>query len=387
MTSSQLSQNKDIQSQQGIAGEQFALAYEQRRLPGYLHEKIVRFGGQEIAVGYDILSFETPVSLLPDRYIEVKTFRGHPHFFWSEGEIAAARKYAGHYYLYLIDIDRIADPTYEPQIISNPVALFEGDEWSHHPVQYAFSLNADDQIPADWDTSTVLVGCYKSQEHLQWILSHQHYNVRAEQHPTSSIQKSLRQIQSVPQSGKGATTVNGSESVVPGTIMLSAEVLQARYLLLYSAGSPASYTLHSLSGHPNACSRQQLQALGYPDSRCPNYLLHPIDGQLASFYIDLPALLRNANPKDASFVGTPLYLSGAQLRPYMRKVSNKYIPFVSGKSLVADHPARAFQPWTSDQDALLLRMFTPDADIDAIAIQLQRSRGGVIARLKRLGQI
>ena len=110
-------------------------------------------------------------------------------------------------------------------------------------------------------------------------------------------------------------------------------------------------------------------------------------GQLASFYIDLPALLRNANPKDASFVGTPLYLSGAQLRPYMRKVSNKYIPFVSGKSLVADHPARAFQPWTSDQDALLLRMFTPDADIDAIAIQLQRSRGGVIARLKRLGQI
>lgn len=59
-------------------------------------------------MGYDILSFETSTSILPDRYIEVKTFRGHPHFYWTDNEIAAARKYAEHYYLYLIDIDRIS---------------------------------------------------------------------------------------------------------------------------------------------------------------------------------------------------------------------------------------------------------------------------------------
>lgn len=106
MNQDQLFQSQSFSSKMGSQGELFALAYECKRLPEFLHRKIVHFDHKEIALGYDILSFETPTSILPDRYIEVKTFRGHPHFYWSDNEIAAARKYADHYYLHRHDLSR-----------------------------------------------------------------------------------------------------------------------------------------------------------------------------------------------------------------------------------------------------------------------------------------
>lgn len=341
MTQDQLQQSQQATSRQGNLGEQFALAFERKRLPEFLHGQIVHFKEHEIALGYDILSFETRTSILPDRYIEVKTFRGHPHFYWTDNEIAAARKYAEHYYLYLIDIDRITDPGYEPQIIPNPAVLFDEPQvseertrfnapssnssqngrpwpshpsteanphpdtpanvqtWPFHPVQYAFSLNAETNIPKDWDTSTILLGCYNNEQHLRWILAHNLYNVRAER-PTNSLQKSLQKV-----------------SRVPGSIALSPMVNSARYLVLYSAGTPRCYKIFELTPSPFQASRQHLINLAYPNPHCPNYVLHPIARQLPSFHIDLPQLLRIANPKDTTFVCTPLYLAGIQLRQFM----------------------------------------------------------------------
>lgn len=324
MTQDQLQQSQQATSRQGNLGEQFALSFERKRLPEFLHSSIRHFEEYEIALGYDILSFETRTSILPDRYIEVKTFRGHPHFYWSDNEIAAARKYGPHYYLYLIDIDRITDPSYEPQIIPNPAVLFDepytseemrsnaptltplqsssqanGHTWTFHPVQYAFSLNAEANIPHDWDTSTILLGCYNNEQHLRWILDHNLYNVRAER-PTNSLQKSVQKMLQV-----------------PGSIALSPMVNSARYLVLYSAGTPRCYKIFELTPSPFQASRQHLINLAYPNPHCPNYVLHPIARQLPSFHIDLPQLLRIANPKDTTFVCTPLYLSGIQLRQFM----------------------------------------------------------------------
>lgn len=215
MTQDQLLQSQSVTSRQGSIGEQFALAYERKRLPEFLHGKIVHFEEHEIALGYDILSFETRTSILPDRYIEVKTFRGHPHFFWSENEIATARKYGEHYYLYLIDIDCINEPNYEPQIISNPAVLFNEDRpteemehsnthnaknasnghtWTFQPVQYVFSLNAEAHIPQDWNTSTILLGCYNTDEHLRWIIEHNLYNVRTGKNSPGAVSHSDPQV-------------------------------------------------------------------------------------------------------------------------------------------------------------------------------------------------
>lgn len=311
MTQDQLQQSQQATSRQGDLGEQFALAFERKRLPEFLRDNIRHFAEHEIALGYDILSFETSTSILPDRYIEVKTFRGHPHFYWTDNEIAAARKYADHYYLYLIDIDRISEPDYEPQIIPNPAVLFDqslpqngrpssshpctpanGHTWTFHPVQYAFSLNAEVNIPQDWDTSTILLGCYNTEQHLRWILDHSLYNVRA--------QKDI----------PGAVTLNNPQ------------VRQAKYLILYSVANPRVYMLYALEPKPYRVTKTEMQALGYPNPHAFAYILHPIRERLNTFHIDLAPILREVNHQGDNTYGTPLYLTGIQLRRFMPQPSN-----------------------------------------------------------------
>jgi len=74
MTQEQLINTQISTTEMGKKGELFALEYERHRLPPFLHGKIVHLGQYEVARGYDILSYEDSNSILPDRYIEVKTF-------------------------------------------------------------------------------------------------------------------------------------------------------------------------------------------------------------------------------------------------------------------------------------------------------------------------
>ena len=399
MTQGQLLQSQAFTSRQGSLGEQFALAFERKRLPEFLHGKIVHFEEHEIALGYDILSFEPPTSILPDRYIEVKTFRGHPHFYWTENEIAAARKYADHYYLYLIDIDRINDSNYEPQLIPNPALLFDESQasvetrsnahnlssapangsWSFQPTQYAFSLNAEANIPQDWDASTILLGCYNTEEHLRWILDHNLYNVRAEKD-------------------------------FPGAVSLrNPQVRQAIYLILYSVSNPRVYMLYRLDTHPYKATKTEMQALGYTNPHAFSYILHPISERLHTFHLDLAPLLREVNHQGDNTYGTPLYLTGIQLRRFMPPVHEKRatvpettiatVPIASATgiyqipherpSMVAEpempyRPSRQGSSWTPEDDTLLITHLQQHAPIAEFAPLLQRSEKAIVRRMDRL---
>ena len=392
MTQDQLQHSQQATSRQGDLGEQFALAFERKRLPEFLCENIRHFAEHEIALGYDILSFETSTSILPDRYIEVKTFRGHPHFYWTDNEIAAARKYAEHYYLYLIDIDRISEPDYEPQIIPNPAVLFDqslpqngrpssshpstpanGHTWTFHPVQYAFSLNAEANIPQDWDTSTILLGCYNNEQHLRWILSHNLYNVRAQKD-------------------------------VPGAVTLkNPQVRQAKYLILYSVCNPRVYMLYALEPNPYRVTKTEVQAMGYPNPHAFAYILHPIRERLSTFHLSLAPILREVNHQGDNTYGTPIYLTGIQLRRFMpqpapaspdsepylapqRQAPASYQSQQERPSIAAEpirpYPAsRKGLPWTSADDTLLITHLKQHAPVAEIATLIQRSEKAVVRRM------
>ena len=89
-------------------------------------------------------SFDGHQSFLPDRFIEVKTFQGTEHFYWSAAEIAAAEELQDKYCLYLVDRKLIELPGYAPRIIRNPtVALFESDpEWSVKAFNFAIEKHS-----------------------------------------------------------------------------------------------------------------------------------------------------------------------------------------------------------------------------------------------------
>lgn len=362
MTQEQLDNSMSQAYEMGCQGEEFVLEYERKRLPESLSSKVIHLRESEIARGYDILSFEGYDSILPDRYIEVKTFRGHPHFYWTENEIAAARKYKEHYYLYLVDIDCINDAGYEPQIIPNPAILFDDENlWSHQVMQYAFSLNADENIPADWGSSVVLLGCYNNKAHLQWILDHNLYNVLAQRNSPGSV------------------TLNNSN------------VKKAVYLILYSISNPRVYTLHSLIRHPRLVSKSEMLTLGYPTPRSFRYILHPIKERIDTFHINLTPLLREVNHRDRNTYGTPLYLTGALLREYMHltlgvKKPANYKPLSTILNEVAE-PSSAFQLWTPELEAELVRMFDAHVRFEDIATQMHRSKRAILMRLRKLGKI
>lgn len=379
MTQDQLQQSQQATSRQGDLGEQFALAFERKRLPEFLRDNIRHFAEHEIALGYDILSFETSTSILPDRYIEVKTFRGHPHFYWTDNEIAAARKYTDHYHLYLIDIDRINEPNYEPQIIPNPAVLFDkslpqnGHTWTFHPIQYAFSLNAESNIPQDWDASTILLGCYNNEQHLRWILDHNLYNVRAQKD-------------------------------IPGAVSLNnPQVRQAKYLVLYSVCNPRVYMLYALEPNPYRTTKTEMMALGYPNPHAFAYILHPIRERLNTFHLNLAPILREVNHQGDNTYGTPLYLTGIQLRRFMpqptstsphsepslapqRPVPASYQsqqerPFMAAESIRPYPASRKGLPWTSADDTLLITHLKQHAPVAEIATLLQRSEKAVVRRM------
>lgn len=383
MNYTQLTSSQSISKSQGDAGETFALAFERKRLPDYLHSKILCFGEDEVALGYDIISFESKDDLMPERYIEVKTFRGHPHFYWTVNEIEAAKKYSNHYYLYLVDIERIDEVDYEPTIIPNPATLFnENSQWSFQVQQYVFTLNSNEQVPDDWDDSIILFGCYNNEAHLQWILHNKLYNVR---------------------SGKNA----------PGAVTLNPSNTSARYLVLYSSARSCVYSIYKLSGPPQHVTRKDMLDKKYPNPHGSEYYLHPIERHIDSFYIDMRTLLNDANHSTERSFGTPLYVAGIQLRKFMASNSKPSPTVLEKKSedsssintiisndttiIKESKPGNpnymqvqkslhknAYAPWTPELDQQLLQLYKSNTSIEKIMDIMQRNRGSILSRLKKL---
>lgn len=119
------------EQEMGERGELFVLHFEKSRCQFTESDKkrIRQISHIDVSAGYDIISFHDEISL-KRRYIEVKTFRGTPHFYWSANEIDSARIRGNDYFLYLVDADKVFDSLYIPEIIHNPFAsILNSNNW------------------------------------------------------------------------------------------------------------------------------------------------------------------------------------------------------------------------------------------------------------------
>lgn len=126
------------QEVQGEKAELYVIEYEKRRI---MHtdkkEKIKRISVIDVMAGYDIISFDNEKSTEYDRFIEVKSFLGTPHFYWSKNEIDMAKLYGEKYFIYLVDMVKLNDDKYEPEIICNPViSVIESEKWLMSPTSF-----------------------------------------------------------------------------------------------------------------------------------------------------------------------------------------------------------------------------------------------------------
>lgn len=347
MTEEQRQQLENIQKQIGDRGEDFVLTYERRRL--YAHPRVNEvciIGRKDVGMGYDILSFDGMASDIQDRYIEVKSYSGQPHFILSEGELAAANKYGTKYYLYLVDINQIDRPGYEPTVIQNPTANI-GSRWQEKVKSREFVFVGDSPtLPQDIADSTVLIGCYNNNEHLQWILHNHAYNVRQ-------------------------GNINGS--------ILTDEVSQrVRYLLLYAAPSPRTYRLYTI-GESRTVNRSDMLRMHYPNPHAQRYLLYHITGKIDAPPLDIMQILRSYNDKQQRTSGTPIYMSGTQLTRYLLNG-----PVQQGTSNVRIYSNEG-KPWSQVQIAQLVALYRTGTAIDGLAHKMKRSAKEIKEQLIRNG--
>lgn len=131
LTQQRLQEILRAEEQMGEEGEQFVLNYESYRLGTPLSQKITQVSVIDVTAGFDIASFDSPTSKEHDRFIEVKTYKGEPHFHWSRNEKDKAALLRDHYYIYLVDYDRINQNGYCPQMIQDPIKnVFESPDWN-----------------------------------------------------------------------------------------------------------------------------------------------------------------------------------------------------------------------------------------------------------------
>lgn len=131
LTLEKLKLQLEQQAEQGALAEAYVFNFEKARLSSSgLATKIQIISDIDVTAGYDIVSFENITSVQYDRFIEVKSYCGKPHFYWSKNEISTAELYGERYYLYLVDAEAINHSGYLPTIIKNPAkTVLETGNW------------------------------------------------------------------------------------------------------------------------------------------------------------------------------------------------------------------------------------------------------------------
>lgn len=130
----------------GEEGEAFVLAFERRRCPfsAKQQQKIKQISIVDASAGFDILSLENEKSDAK-RYIEVKTYSGKVHFFWSANEIDNAKLRGASYFLYLVDYDKIKNINYEPLMIANPYYTIKDlPIWDMSPASFSIKTKCSE---------------------------------------------------------------------------------------------------------------------------------------------------------------------------------------------------------------------------------------------------
>ena len=136
LTPEELAKLKQYQNAQGEHAELYVVQYERHRLADHPRLDLIRrVSTEDVTLGYDIISFESSKSVIPDRFIEVKSYKGEPHFYWSSGELDAARRIGALYHLYLVSVDLVDGQGYEPTVIANPAHLIleSNSDWHVTP--------------------------------------------------------------------------------------------------------------------------------------------------------------------------------------------------------------------------------------------------------------
>lgn len=135
LTQNDLLQQLEKQRIDGELAELFVLDYENKRLAS-AGKKAKRISQIDVAAGYDILSFQESSSNEYDSFIEVKSYHGKPHFYWSENERITSKALADRYSLFLVDIEKVSEQEYQPLIIRNPYNNLPEDSWIIEPQSF-----------------------------------------------------------------------------------------------------------------------------------------------------------------------------------------------------------------------------------------------------------
>lgn len=262
----------------GEKGEEFVISYEKKRCPFTLQQqsKIKQISVIDTSAGFDILSLDDEISQTK-RYIEVKTYSGNVHFYWSSNEIEAAKLRADKYFLYLVDYTQIEKDNYTPIIIQNPyITIRNFSIWDirpssflistscssdqlkgiikpiqHHGIPYILDSDEPYMMVADstfetfkWtdvsneiihvfgDNGTILIGGYKNKKQLAWILEKGIYNIRL---------------------GRRAGSVFGQEKCIE----------EAENLILYDIYNPNIFQVYNINSHCEK-NKADMIALKYP---------------------------------------------------------------------------------------------------------------------------
>ncbi len=350
MTQEQLYQQQQAQKALGDQGEDFALRFERQRLYAHPRSSDVRLiGRSDVATGYDILSFMGTTSSRHDRYIEVKTYSGEPHFFLSASEQSAATRYGNNYFVYLVDKARINDPGYAPHIIQNPAStLLQNEQWQEkiQTREFTYVDTQQQQLPDDLDASTVLIGCFRTNEQLNWIRHNHAYNVRS--------------------------------SIINGAVRKDEVTSAVKYLLLYFVREPRTYSIYKVSGIRYA-DRAYMLRTGYPDPHANEYLLYELTKKIELPLIDIMQIVRTYNDILQRTSGTPIYLSGRDLKQYMPSAPHN--PGTAPRRLYTNEG----KPWHTADKALLKALYLSATPIDALAHRLHRTAEEIKSQLQAQG--
>lgn len=128
ITLEQLKEKLQREEEQGALAESYVLQLEKHKLKNkVLISQIKQISVLDVTAGYDIASFLDDNSTEYDLFIEVKSYVGNLHFYWSANEIEVAKILKEKYVIALVDIDRINQDTYRPIYIVDPQKVITED--------------------------------------------------------------------------------------------------------------------------------------------------------------------------------------------------------------------------------------------------------------------
>lgn len=192
------------------------------------------------------------------------------------------------------DVYKLSKLGDDPQVTMNEVKRkrVEKHSYDFYQNQYGeLSVAAEEQSAyeskfklEDFKDSVFLIGCYKNEEHLQWIEKNHKYNVRLGDR-------------------RGAVKENDEQ------------VVTARFLILYDFENPSTYSLYRLESRQWVYKMEDMKKLDYPTPNGTKYLLYGLKGEKKEVEINLQEILKDKEvQRGFQLEGAPVYVTGESLR-------------------------------------------------------------------------